>query len=468
MKQNNKKLGVMPLGIFFTVVIGVLLAYNLFKGDKTFFLSGKTSHGHYQIELKCNACHVDSFSSGEQMQSACESCHKKELEKVSDSHPKKVFLDPRNAELLDKLDARYCVSCHREHKPEITRNYGVTLAPDFCFHCHEEIAEERPSHKEFEFNSCANSGCHNFHDNSMLYEKFLTKHFDAPAHKKKQALPKRTGLKRWLKKNKKKEPLVAHSANVDVSQEMLPQLVIDINNATNVWEKSIHARTEGNCLDCHYKNEKVVGSSFEESIKEGTLKKEHFQLSAQDMLDKCSTCHKKQVESFIQSKHGMRLPHGLSAMNTQLARANVDKQKNIELTCQSCHKPHSLDVTYAAVDACLGCHQDKHSLAYKASPHFKLWEKEVQGKLPSGSGVSCASCHLPRDKKGSRVVVEHNQNLNLHPNSKMLRKVCMNCHGLDFSLSSLSDYQLIDNNFQGQPVGNHKTIELIKDRVNNK
>ena len=57
---------------------------------------------------------------------------------------------------------------------------GVTVPQDYCFHCHEDIAVDRPSHQGLAFNSCAIAGCHNYHDNSALYEKFLYKHLDEP------------------------------------------------------------------------------------------------------------------------------------------------------------------------------------------------------------------------------------------------------------------------------------------------
>ena len=69
------------------------------------------------------------------------------------------------------------------------------------------------------------------------------------------------------------------------------------------------------------------------------------------------------------------------------------------------------------------------------------------------NGRSCATCHLPRQRlEGSgSVTVEHNQNANLRPNEKMVRTVCLPCHGLTFSLDSLADRPLIARNFAGQP-----------------
>ena len=446
--DEHKKIGVMPIGIALIILISILLGFNLFSGDKTFFLSGDATHGHYQIELKCQACHGDAFSSEDVMQEKCELCHAKELDSINDSHPKSVFTDPRNSELLETLDARYCVTCHREHKPEITRDYGVTLAGDFCFHCHRDIANERPSHQDFEFATCASSGCHNFHDNSMLYEKFLYKHLDEPDNKSRQLLPKRTGLKRWMKKNKKQMPLeVAIPDILDFPDgNVQPETM---RNVEAHWMASIHSKVEANCSDCHLSNdgqEKIISK-------------------IDDVEKKCQSCHVKQTESFLESKHGMRVAADLSRMTTGLARLPVDRHVPTALSCSSCHNPHSLDIKIAAVHACMDCHQDDHTKNYTQSKHFQLWQDELAGDLPIGSGVTCASCHLPRHKRGKKVTVVHNQNLNLRPNTKMLRRVCMNCHGLEFSLTALADEQLVQSNFVGLPNKDHETFELIKQRV---
>ena len=57
---------------------------------------------------------------------------------------------------------------------------GVTLPDDYCFHCHQDIADDRPSHKGLAFTTCASAGCHKFHDNRALYADFLIKHAGEP------------------------------------------------------------------------------------------------------------------------------------------------------------------------------------------------------------------------------------------------------------------------------------------------
>ena len=114
------------------------------------------------------------------MQDACYRCHGDQLETARDTHPATKFNDPTNAELLSILNAQDCLACHREHLPERTLEHGLTMPADYCWHCHEDVAESRPSHAGMAFDSCATAGCHNYHDNRALTEKYLNTHFGEP------------------------------------------------------------------------------------------------------------------------------------------------------------------------------------------------------------------------------------------------------------------------------------------------
>ena len=87
--------------------------------------------------------------------------------------------------------------------------------------------------------------------------------------------------------------------------------------------------------------------------------------------------------------------------------------------------------------------------------------------MPEGSGVSCATCHMPRVALDvndwlRRTVVQHNQNATLTPNEKMIRPACMNCHGLGFSINSLADEHLIQNNFSTKPAIHIESIDMAR------
>ncbi|AFU98505.1 ammonia-forming cytochrome c nitrite reductase subunit c552 [Simiduia agarivorans] len=433
-------------GLVITAILSLLLGYNLWQGDKRLFISGPPTHGHHQIELACDSCHGGPFADRAVMQTACESCHLEELNKFSDSHPQAKFTDPRNAELLSHLDATQCVTCHREHKPEITRDYGVTLAKDFCAHCHQDIAQERPSHTEFGFETCTNSGCHNYHDNTALYENFLRKHTKDPWLLKRSKWPERSGLAQWLKKNKNTPPLTpaqhdGQTLNLDEREDIVA-----------LWADSHHAVAQVNCSDCHQNDEGKTRTGLDLN------------------LNSCGQCHEKQTERFTQGKHGMRLAKTLGETLTPMSPAMAIRPMHsdvhsAELNCSSCHQPHKTDLTFAAVDACLGCHNDDHSNNFLSSSHGQLWTQFVAGDKNEKEAVSCATCHMPRIKKGRNVVVEHNQSATLQPNSKMLRSVCGNCHGVEFSMAALADKALIDANFSEKPEPHHTSMDLVRDRI---
>jgi formate-dependent nitrite reductase cytochrome c552 subunit len=165
----------------------------------------------------------------------------------------------------------------------------------------------------------------------------------------------------------------------------------------------------------------------------------------------------------------MRLAQNLSPMTPAQARLPMKPEAaHRELSCVSCHGAHEFNTRSAAVDACLSCHNDDHSRSYQRSKHFALWFNETTGEAPADSGVSCATCHLPREKseRGGQatVRVQHNQNANLRPNEKMIRSVCLDCHGLEFSLDALADAALIRTSFIGRPARHVESLDLAVQR----
>ena len=206
------------------------------------------------------------------------------------------------------------------------------------------------------------------------------------------------------------------------------------------WAQTAHAQAGVNCSGCHR-----VGMDQSDSPAS--------KWSDWVTMDTCGKCHEKQVETFSTGKHGMRLAAGLSPMRPEMARLPMHGDAaHRELTCNACHSGHRFDTQFAAADACLQCHADDHSMAYMSSSHAELWQQEVAGDAEPGTGVSCASCHLPRLSDGEVVWVSHDQNANLRPNETMAREVCGSCHGLEFSLSALADRQLVASCFQAKPI----------------
>lgn len=443
-----------------TTLAGVWLGYSMLSdtADKTIFMPGALSPGHYQLADACDACHVDAFGGGAVLQQSCVDCHGKDRVKPFDSHPAKKFKDPRNAELLENIDALQCVSCHTEHRPEITGKDGVTQPEDFCFHCHQDVAKERPSHDGMGFDSCKDSGCHNFHNNRALYTDFLIKHLDEAPTLREVVQPAKeylSVLDEIVEYPRDKYPVVAlEEKDIDAVEQL------DINaEIKKDWLETAHSKSGVNCTACHVNQ---VGINEGDSEQDWDDHPDHAA---------CASCHSVEVERFTEGKHGMRLKQGLSAMTPALARLPMKGDVSHEaLTCNSCHGGHRFDVKEAAVESCLDCHDDEHSQAYKQSPHYTLWQKEINGEAESGSGVSCASCHMPRVNYDvsdwmSRTIVDHNQSANLSPNTKMIRSSCQHCHGLEFTLDALTDEKLIVNNFSGKPDKHIMTMDLA-DREN--
>lgn len=410
------------------------------NATKKMLLPGKTTHGHYQIEMDCAACHDAGMGV---QQDSCLKCHEAELKEAKDTHPASKFADPTNADRLALLDATKCVTCHREHTQEQTRPMGVTLPDDYCYHCHQETLETRPSHRDFAFDSCTTAGCHNYHDNRALYENFLLKHFGEP--------------------DILSEPVVALRTEVERSEPPLPDAPIE-KSPTMVlqqWQQSAHAGAGVNCKGCHLATTTAWGFDREAEVGVSPLPSEwHDEVP----VGVCANCHEPEAVGFGEGKHGMRLANGLSAMQPSMARQpmHVDASHR-EMTCNACHPAHGYDTRYAAVEACLSCHADSHSQAYRDSGHYALWQSEQQGKGEAGTGVSCATCHMPRVEEGrGRIRVQHNQNNNLQPNEKMVREVCLNCHGLQYTLNALADPASVDRCFADSPSVYVESLDMAK------
>ncbi|MGB0682544.1 MAG: cytochrome c3 family protein [Magnetovibrionaceae bacterium] len=468
------------LWLALTLVAAATVAGWVFVGgDRSALLLGKTTDAHHQIELACESCHAskpfeDEKKAAKAMNKACLTCHKEELALASDSHPVKKFRDPRNADRLEKLNAAFCVTCHTEHREELTEPMAVTLPADYCRACHEDVGKNRPSHAELEFDTCASGGCHNYHDNKALYEEFLVKHADTPATKPQ---PLRILALEPVKARGAGEPLT-------LAMALAPEDKLQDSQAVTDWAGSAHAAKGINCAGCHAPKLK------KDKARDLALITENWQSDPGPKV--CATCHRFQGKSFFSGKHGMRqhpklakprkAPKGLlnqaaalfsdeplapmAVSEGRVALAESAHGRHIG-TCSACHSPHAQDIQDAAVEACVACHEDDHSKAYFSSAHYRLWQAEKAGTAPKGSGVSCAGCHLPavEDDASGLPFTNHNQNDTLRPAEKMIRPVCMDCHGLRFSIDALADPALMQRNFQGLPAQHIESIDWAVRRV---
>lgn len=426
-------------------VFGLYLTTVLSGKNASLVMPGDSTHGHYQIELACDACHTKGTGVDQQ---SCLRCHAEELKRVDDSHPIVKFKDPRNADRLEFIDARRCVSCHREHQPEQTGTMGLSLPEDYCFFCHQEIGEQRPTHANLGYETCATAGCHNYHDNSSLYEKFLVTHLDEPDFRAHPVVPGRGEIGGG---NRGVDGVLRE--RIEMERADMPEGTEFTRELLQGWRDTAHAEAGINCTACHNRADEATGSVGWVDRPDHTS---------------CGACHAEEVKGFLESRHGMRLANGFSPMTPGMARLPMHGgSAHRELSCVSCHASHRFDTRRAAVQACAGCHDDEHTRAYFGSPHYQTWLSEQRGSAGAGTGVSCATCHLPRVERvefgETRTVVDHNQNNSLRPNEKMIRSACMHCHGLQFSINALADPALIHRNFSGRPARFVKSLEMARE-----
>ncbi len=490
--QISRKHILWTLWLVGTLIAAVAGAKTLFvAGDQTALMPGNTTGVHHQFEIACATCHTsDVFADvgkvRKDINKTCLTCHKDELKASDDSHPKKKFTNPRMAPYWEQVDGRYCTTCHIEHVPEDTLTSMVTLPGDFCVACHSEgeqdVRVNRPSHEGLTFDTCASAGCHNFHDNRALYEDFLVKHGNEPWLLPETIVPA-AALARDRARAKSSAEIDAYLAAITAPTQTVEEKV------AHDWAASAHAAADVGCGGCHApeaETEEQIAADWIESPSEAI----------------CADCHKSEAKTFALGRHGMRRHpkiakprDGASAlsvlgmdeppeflmsvlakylddpapppmMSTAEARVPLRPEAHgQDLTCSTCHKPHEQNLEFAAVGACLTCHNDEHSLAYESSPHFELYQAELSGALPPGSGVTCATCHMPKTEKSGRVTSNHNQNDTLRPNEKMIRPVCMSCHGLGFAIDALADPALVSNNFSGQPDRHIESIDWALKRV---
>ncbi len=414
-----------------------LLGILVYSEDKRALLPGVTTSGHHQIELSCDSCHTEeptfgSFTASGVTNKSCLACHREDMQIANDSHPAQKFRSPDNAVLLEHIDAAKCITCHIEHREERTGTMAVTVPGDYCAHCHQITLDNRPSHQNLPFDSCATAGCHNFHDNTSLSDIFLLRHADAPDFLGEMAVP----------------PSTLHERNAGTHP---PATEPDAAGSPEIiagWAATAHAGAGVNCTDCH-----GAGAAWSDRLTH----------------ESCASCHGTESADFLRGKHGMRLAVGLSPMTPGLARQPMHAEAgHRELSCSSCHAPHSFDRALAPAAARMQHHADAHPNNYATSGHHRAWLAEQAGTATAGSGVSCATCHMPREERSASeysaeatLVVQHNQSMNLRPNEKMLRDVCIRCHGLGFAMDALADPPTILSNFSRPPETHVESIDWV-------
>ncbi len=217
-----------------------------------------------------------------------------------------------------------------------------------------------------------------------------------------------------------------------------------LEEINQLWQGSAHALAEVNCSSCHQDSKTKA-------------------LALKPTQENCHSCHEVAVETFLLGKHGIRIAEGLTPLTPAMARLPVKKSAlGKQMNCNTCHDVHSVNTFQASVDSCLTCHNDSHSLNYEKSKHAELFVAEGKLPRPSVESVTCATCHLPRQEFNGLVHVNHNNTYNLLPRDRMVKDVCMNCHGMEYSYNSIFDDELVEANFARPPTQDLKTLEMIR------
>lgn len=225
-----------------------------------------------------------------------------------------------------------------------------------------------------------------------------------------------------------------------LAEKVTQQQLEEINQ---LWQTSAHALAEVNCSSCHQ----------DEQTK---------RLIVQPSEESCRSCHEFAVDTFWLGKHGVRLFEGMSPLTPAMAHLPMkESARDREMNCNTCHNVHSVNTVPAAVDSCLTCHDDRHSRNYRDSPHAKLVNLTSLPR-PNREAVTCATCHLPRTSVDNEVVVNHNNTYTLLPRNRMVKEVCMNCHGLEHSFNSIFDDELVEANFARPPTLKLETFDMVR------
>ncbi|MDJ0681159.1 MAG: hypothetical protein QNJ18_14975 [Xenococcaceae cyanobacterium MO_167.B52] len=217
-----------------------------------------------------------------------------------------------------------------------------------------------------------------------------------------------------------------------------------LDEINQLWQSSVHARTEVNCSSCHQDpdSQKLVVTPTQET---------------------CRSCHEYAVDTFLLGKHGVRTLEGMSPLTPSLAHLPMkESAMDLQMSCNTCHDVHAVNTSQAAVDSCLTCHNDTHSLNYKNSPHAQIVNLASLPR-PDQKAVTCATCHLPREKVGNSILVNHNNTYVLLPRDRMVRDVCINCHGVEHAYNSIFDDNLVESNFAQPPTLKMQTFQLVRD-----
>ncbi len=424
---------IISIWLFWILVNVALLAfaYPPLSGhsDKNeLYVPAKVAHSHHQIAGDCVSCHTP-FAN--RTDNKCITCHENIYTEDSVSHKPVSFERNMHQDLLKKVDVTQCESCHRVHHNENDNLTTLVDASQYCLTCHNEIVTNKEHHHAgMKKEAC--SECHNYHDNTIAIASFVHQNRRGNKIKSDVNVLERNFLKQY------KQVSIYAVRELGIEKNDAPRSLKFDDSILVDWQMSKHASAGVNCSFCHLNNKT-----------DQWLEKPDYNV--------CDNCHPRETDEYLLSTHGIRIKQNLPSFQVKDARLAMQKDASKKkLTCNSCHSDHRFNTELTVLETCLDCHNDEHSLAYKNSLHFKTLNDSREDHKKALSGVSCATCHFPRESievgKQLYTHVQHNVNRDSNKIKKFARTVCLQCHSLKFSLNSLNDKAVLKSNFSEQPA----------------
>ena len=279
------------------------------------------------------------------------------------------------------------------------------------------------------FNTCNSAGCHKFHDNRALYEDFLAKHLDEPA-------------------NTEQAPQLRARNFREVAAEW-PGYPVDrfpLKRANRCrCAARIHAVARG-----RRRLARDGARAFRRELQrlpqggEGRRRSMGEAPRPQGVRDLPRA--RDQRLSRRQARHAAR--RRLSADDAAAARASRCTPKRGDNRARmrelSLGAPLRYEESRGRSVRRLPPRRAHASL--RALAALRAVEERARRRGASrqrASRARAATCRAKsiasREPARSAILVQHNQNDNLRPNEKMIRPVCMSCHGLGYSIDALAD-----------------------------
>jgi len=361
--------------IRFVQIIQHLPALIFFLASIIFLLNGDISH--CQQFPDCLKCHKDKVAGKYDHPVSCVSCHTKAhltgmkaqyprylfaqgVDLCWGCHDKTKFMGKVNHPPVEKGE---CLSCHDVHTTDY-KSLIPSAMPEFCFKCHENADFVKKSkHPPVAEGKCM--GCHDAHKSEvkklllaeMPKECFLchTKEKYISDAKKKHHSPVATG--RCLDCH---EP---HSSDANkLLLKSTPDVCFMCHDGSDFKNKFNHSPvSSGACMSCHEPHQ-------------GDVKK----LLLSKSPDLCFNCHDK--GEFVKKNPHPPVSAGM---------------------CTVCHDAHaSADVAllyYPISDGCLMCHPKIGKAPHAAGGVLQAGHPLKDRKDPSSKygELSCTSCHQP-------------------------------------------------------------------------